>query len=544
MYVFSWQKQNEFCRLRDEAFEEASPHHRRIERDFATYLNRETTSNNRWIKSFNSVVTRSYDPQVRKNIQRMIPLFTEQMQEISIKAILEEDEILIDDLRNWVVMMEDADGEAERLRCAVTHNLVHGNVITKTLYDPRSQIIRNPVIPPECFAPDPNCTQSNFSDADYVCHTTYQRRSKVMIDYPNWKPKTRRFYKNNSYDSIRIDELSVRRNRIEELDYEITGGNKDTHEIIDVILIDNEMYSITESDSFYPEFPYSFWRNFLDFGTTEKAQEFWGIGYASLMESEQRLYDELLANIILIVRNLTVGKIISEKDVLDIEQLDNYHGAITELNEDKTLEQVKEMSPADVPPFLFQILVFVRGFLQENSPAGGEIFTGQDTGDNSGRAISNRQNAAFNQFAENVRAMNEYRRHKKYVTLNFIQQYAEKPLAPHLWRGGLPMPDNFDPDSRHAKYALSFPEVSGLPFTPAGKIQFLSALQNLGIRLKAEKILDMLKLESGYGITSDDYEVVENMASQFGQSDVMPIQSNVINAVDSALPSEQHRPGA
>lgn len=536
---------DEFVRLRDEAFEEADPFHKRIEEDFANYMNREMVSDrSAWIRRFKSVVQKSYDPQIRKGVHRMIPLFTEQIQEISLKSVLEDEAQLIEDLRNWKVMMEDADGESERLQNLVTHNLTHGNSISKGVYDEMTGVVRSATIPPCDFAPDPAGTQSNFSDSDYVCHTTWHRRSKVHYDYEDWQPKRRRFFslrENNPYDSIRIDELYVRKHRAAECGYEITD---DTAEIIEVLIIDGETHSVEESDSFFPDFPFAFWRNFMDFNDMNKASDFWGIGYATLMESEQRLYDELLANFILIIRNLTVGKAITEFGVLDMESLDNHHGAIIELEEGAELGQIEHLPPADVPAVLFQTLTFVRGMLQENAPSLSDTFSGANLeSGTSGRAISNVQNAAFNLFAENVRQMNEFRRRRAYIQLNLIQQYAEKPLSPHLWRGGLVMPDKFDRDARRAKFALSFPEVSGLPFTPAGKIQFLSALQGLGIRLKPHKILDMLKLESGYGITSEDYEVI-NQSLTPDASGAMPLDSLIIDGTDSSLPSEQNRTGA
>ena len=67
--------------------------------------------------------------------------------------------------------------------------------------------------------------------------------------------------------------------------------------------------------------PFVGWRNFT--GLCDKGElshKFYGYGYGTFMWPQQKLLDELLANLVLIVRNLSVGRFITRRGTLDMQR--------------------------------------------------------------------------------------------------------------------------------------------------------------------------------------------------------------------------------
>ena len=70
-------------------------------------------------------------------------------------------------------MYEEVDDEGGRMRSNIYWNLVCGNALSKIRWDPVKKLVRMESMNPTSFAPDPACTQSNFSDAGYVVHRNF-----------------------------------------------------------------------------------------------------------------------------------------------------------------------------------------------------------------------------------------------------------------------------------------------------------------------------------------------------------------------------------
>ena len=102
--------------------------------------------------------------------------------------------------------------------------------------------------------------------------------------------------------------------------------------------------------------------------------------------------------------------------------------------------------------------------------------------------------------------MNEFRLRRLRVKIAVLQQFARRPMKPHLWRGGLDMQDPFPEEARHIGFRLGMPDLTALPNTPAGKLQMLQVLASLGLQPKDP--LDILGLTKGYGWTSEDFDTI------------------------------------
>ena len=84
--------------------------------------------------------------------------------------------------------MRRFDDEGGRMRSNIYWNLVCGNALSKIRWDPVKKLVRAESINPTSFAPDPACTQSNFSDAGYVVHRNFHNRAYMRKHYPDWSP--------------------------------------------------------------------------------------------------------------------------------------------------------------------------------------------------------------------------------------------------------------------------------------------------------------------------------------------------------------------
>ena len=185
----------------------------------------------------------------------------------------------------------------------------------------------------------------------------------------------------------------------------------------------------------------------------------------------------------------------------------HFKGAILRMNEGFDIGDLQHLPPEIVPPVLIEFIQFISGIMTDMMPSLSEIFSGEAPYSGaSGRAVASLQFANFNQLAGNIREMNEFRLRRQRVKIALLQQFARRPLKPHLWRGGLDMQSPFPEEARHVGYRLSMPDLTALPNTPAGKLQMLQVLASMG--LQAKDPLNLLGLTKGYGWTSEDFTMV------------------------------------
>ena len=525
--------------VRDEAFAESAEAHERMKFELAIFKNESYTDGER-IGALTTQVNESLMPQISTGCVRLIPAFREQIAEIHVQsddnAPTEVEQILVEGLSNWDKMYEEVDNEGGRSRASIYRNLTVGNDIKKVKWDNDGKLVRAESINPCNFAPDPMGSQSNFSDSMYVCQKNWHNERYMRQYYPDWTPKAQTysfntdFAKNTSSVRHRIDEIWMRRDVAEDCGIDVSGTKR---RIIVVKLINDELYRAQGSPYWYPDFPYSHWRNFLDLQATGKNHAFWGYGYGTMCWTQQKVVDEFLSNFILILRNLGVGRFIMEDGAMDEEQVTQLHGAIMRLNDGKKLDSVMHLRPEQIPPEIIQFVQFVTDIMTGMMPSNSPVFSGEAPfGGASGRAINSLQYANFNQLSDNIREMNEFRLRTKRIRLSHVQQFARRPSAPYLWRGGLDMQTPFPEEARHIGYKLMMPDLTQLPNTPAGRIEVLDRMASMGY--VAKNPLELIGVTKGFGWTMEDFMQIPQP-----QSTGAPMDMELVTGAETATKAER-----
>ena len=144
-------KRHALLELRDAAYESAAPAHERMKNEISLYRNEDYTGES-WIKRFKRSVTRSISPQINTAINRLIPIFTEQMAHVNVDPIrgdaTELEQLATEELQEHLDSLEAVDAETEELRTLILHNQAMGNAISKIIYDPDSEMVRAVAINP------------------------------------------------------------------------------------------------------------------------------------------------------------------------------------------------------------------------------------------------------------------------------------------------------------------------------------------------------------------------------------------------------------
>lgn len=492
--------------LRESAFEAAAPAHDRMKEDMRLYRN-EDYQGDTWIKRFKRSVSRSISPQVSVVVNRLIPVFTEQTGRVEVRpmepAAGELEWLSITELQEHLDTQEAVDAESEEMRTLILHNQLMGNGISKIVYDPTMELVRSVTINPLRFAPAANTTRSDFKGCDYVVHSTYHNFATIRRKYPRAVIESE---DQNSLlgGNVRVDEIYMRPWAAEmakmPMEKEMQMGV--------AILVDNKPYEFINDPYWYPDIPFSHWRNFLDVGVQGKPTDFWGVGFGTLLEPQQKILDEFLANYMWITRNLATGRLFARAGVVDQEELGNSSGDIVEIRNLGTNEPIGNAiqfaQTPEVPVSLMNMIQMVTEFINAQAPSASDVFIGKSPGANtSGRAISSLQTAVFNQLSDNVRDMNAFRERRARIRLNFIQQFSKRSMRENDWRRGYDLPE-LSEDTRYQSFKTHVPDTSSLPQTPLGKLQVLSMLMGMGIQIRPGRVMEIVGLAKSYGIREDD----------------------------------------
>ena len=504
------EKQHPLLNLRDAAYEASEIAHRRMRSEIALYRNDEYTGDS-WIKRFVPSVKRSINPKITNTINRLIPVFSEQIAHINLEPMREDpsrwDLLALEELEEHLEVSESVDSESDELKTLIIHNGIMGNAVSKIVYDRDDEIVRAISINPLRFAPDPSLTRSDFVGAGYVVHTVYHSIAEVKRRFPGAKLRDRHNKKDSPLaGKIRVDEIILKKRSA--MDAGIAGARE--ADLTVAIIVDDKPYRAWHDPLWYPSFPYAHWRNFLDvMDRGGSGQEFWGYGYASLLEPQQKLLDEFLSAYIRATRNLATGRMLSIEGAIDQEQISNSSGEIinvkrpSETNE--PIGNLVQFTNAPDPPVTFlNMIQLVNQIIDDQAPSLAPVFVGEAPGaSSSGRAINSLQQAVFNQLSDNVRDFNAMRERRARIRLNFIQQFSRQSVKPNRWRLGYDLPPITE-EARRMPFKLMTPDVSSLPQTPAGKMQLLLMLQQLGLIIKPERVSELIGLKSAYGVSEED----------------------------------------
>ncbi len=517
--------------LRDDAFTASQDAHNRMKREMAIYKNEGYLDGSVRLGKLRPLVQASLNPKTTNAINRMIPAFLEQTPRIDVQpdrhAHNEEDFLLVQDLQNWRDMNDEVDSEASNMNAFITHNLAVGNSIGKVFYDHKHGVVRCPAIDPLSFAPDPKCSRTDMADADYVVQTNWHRGMDIKDDYTlPWLDDTD--WERAGY---RVDEMWLTKEKAGDIGINVSDCRTP---IVLVTLVNDRVSRAQESPFWWPSFPFVAWRNFLDLLGDGKPHDFWGYGYGTLLWPQQKLLDELIANLVLINRNISVGRFVTTHGAIDRERIMAEHGIIIELNEGKDISDFQHLPPEELPAALIQFVLQIGEYMDQMVPSLNPVFTGEAPFSGaSGRTVTNLQSASFNQISGNVAGMNQFRLERERIKVTMIQQFARKPFKPHLWRGGLDLPEVFPEDARKIGYHLTMPDLTGIPNTPAGKLQVMDFLARMGLQLTPEKILELTGFDRGYGLR------VEDFVMPIPPEGTMPRDDSVLSGQEAALRTER-----
>ena len=519
--------------IRDEAWAASASAHARIRYEWEIYHNCGYRDSERVLKNMVPRAAKSLNPQIQKGILRLISPFTEQASRMEVQSqrsdTLEEELVFMEDLQNWNQMMEEADNETESLKTSILHNLVSGHAWRKQYFDPRTRIFRSESVHPLNIAIDGGASRIDLSDAMAICQRYWHDEYYLQRHY-DWQPKrpqrdvyrgeTRRY----SVPTHRLDELWIRRELAEDcVDFDKEALERTDKQIFRCVLIDDEVVLIKGTPYWWPDFPYACWRNFTSSFDEKKAQDFWGFGFGTLLNPQQKFLDEMLATLVAIARNMPTGQAVVTKGTLDPEQQYNIDGQVIELQANKEIGVDFQKMPVDqIPPVFAEMVQYTTDIMQEQMPSLNEVFTGQAAGANeSGRAINSRQWAAFTQLSDNLKRMDGFRRRCVIQRLTGIQQTAKKPLSPHIWRGGLDLPDYFPDEARYVGFDVVSADASSMPHSPLAKLQVIQTLASLGYVMSIEEALKFSGFDKGYGLQPEMF--TDMMQLQAG-ADGMPVQ--------------------
>lgn len=529
--------------IRDDALDAAAPHHDRIRQELAIYRNEAYVGGegNRVGRVF-SMAGESLDPKVRKGVNRMVSGFIEQMARIEIQPDrsyrTEEDIELCEDIQNWLDMHDDALDEGEEMRVAVQHNLSVGHAVSKIGWDERSHQLTAGMIHPLSFSVDPRCRKVNLSDAQFVNHREFQSAGYVARVYDDFDLAKLKRHQNDDRELLVVDELWVRPAEAAACGVKVDA---DADGVVQAVFINDVFHRCRMSPYWWPDFPFATWRNFVEVDSVSgKANAFWGHGYGTHLWSNQKLLDEMLANLVLISRNTAVGRFISKRGMLDMEQVLPIHGLNIEFPDGFTLQDLMHLPPEAIPPVFFQIVQLLSQSMDEEIPSLSDVFTGEAPFQGaSGRAVNALQYAAFSQLSTNIRAMNDFRVRRARMKVTMLQQFARRLLRPHAWRGGLDLPASFPEDARYVGYQVSLPDTSALPNTPAGRLQVVQMLANMGMVMSPERMLEFIGLDKGFGLKAEDFVPMQMGPEGAGAGAPAQLDEGVVSGIEAAMTAER-----
>ena len=501
-------KQHKLIAMRDAAFEASSPAHDRMVEAANLYENRDYDKRT-WLRGFKASVQKQINPKIRQSVDRLMPIFTEQLAKVDLLPLREDANPLeresIEELESHVELAEATYNETEVIRTHIQHNLVYGTAVAKTIYDKSMQTVRTVSVNPLRFAPSPYCTRQDLSDYGYCVHSTYQSIDKIKRDYPGAK-LSRPFKKDEDVGKLRVDEIFLSK---PDAEHAKIPNVKDVRDTAVAIIIDDEPYRAWLDPFDDPSPPFTIWRGFSQLGDMSTGLYFWGIGYPSLMEMQQKLLDEFMSSYIRVARNLATGRLIARRGAIDQEELSNDSGGIifvnNEGNKNSPIGDLVQFIQSPEPPAAhINAINLILSSLDDMSPSLSPVFVGDSpSGSASGRAINSLQTASLNQLSDNLRDLNNFRERRVRQLANLIQQFGVRSLKPFGWKSGSDLP-SLTRDAALTAYRTSTPDVSALPQTALGKLQVFGHLLQLGVQMKPEKLIEILGLQSAYGVSVED----------------------------------------
>ena len=511
--------------------------HRRIRAEQETYAV-QPRPQIEWIGKIASPAGESLDPQVTKLVQKMMPRLEESAPKIEILAdrsdAMEEDSDLASELGRWVQMYEEADNEQDRMRTSILHNVVGGMAIRKVHWNNRFHCLTAPVVNPLNFAPQQGSADISLRDSDYVVHRTKRTAREIRRQFPKFRFRSKVGYRKPDPrgEEHVINEIWMHRDYAEDIGIKVPKVGR---QIIVAWLIEDRICAVRPSPFTYPHFPFACWRYLEIFDDSGRPNEFWGYGLPSLLKPQQKLLDCLLANLVLLLRKQTTGRVLAPKGMFDNQVTWDRDSALIRYDKEAGFNPSDILNlPIDqIPPTLPDLIRYIAETMEQLSGITAVSIGAEPAGANiSGRAIIALQSAAATQMITNVHAMNEFRGRLYRIKAVLTQQAASRPVDLNLWRGGIDVSQEFPEAARFIPFQVHVPDAASLPQTPAGKAQVVQLLNGLfgatGHVMKPEKILELLNIDQSYGLDLDDFLQPAPPEAEGGAVGVAPINESAL----------------
>ena len=201
--------------LAHEAFEEATPHHKKMMEEVSNYKNGPVTGQEQYGIDSREVGGSLEFPQSGEIVDRLVPAFKSELVRVELrpqKTRDSDDDIeFVEALGDILEQHEEAGNESLINESIVAHFLIAGNFVSKIVYDDMSHTVRAPVIPPWSFAPSAECG-TDLDMADYVVHRTHHTDEHIRTFYPNAPITTKKSVSNNDSTNVGnnvVDELWI-----------------------------------------------------------------------------------------------------------------------------------------------------------------------------------------------------------------------------------------------------------------------------------------------------------------------------------------------
>ena len=516
--------------------------------ELSIYNNKNTYTDSTRIGGFSPIANQSLNPEVQKGIIRMVPAMRMQAQRIEIlpdkTRHTAEDAENIEEITQWTQMFQEVDNAGEALESAIYDNLVFGHAVQKVRWDPDYNVVRMTPISPLAISVDRDGNRADLSNAGFMVHETWQSERHIRRRYPDYKipNDSNKVPDKHGQRQFRVRELWMRRWVAEQLGVNVNenpNGESISHiQIFYSTAIDDRVMRVRATPYWYPDFPFATWRNFPMIGASSQSRSFWGHGYATLCWSQQKFIDEVYSNIILLLRKLSIGRVMSRRGALDMEQVFTGYGVNIEINDDaivgNDIRNTVMPFPSDaVPNWLW--LMFEQSIkgIQEMMPSLNPVFAGEaPTKNASGRLANTLQWATFNQISNNIAEMNEFRLLQMRQMISLTQQFARMPTAAHIWRRGVDFPHQFRESSRYINYRLKMPDATSLPNTPAGKLEVAQVLASMGAMMSIDELIKFVGFDQGYGWDEDTFAQQPVMGPE-GPGN--PLNQNVASGMDVGM---------
>jgi len=427
-----------------------------------------------------------------------------------IETASESDSEALSAVQAWIADYEDRDNWQEKLHTAILHMVVGGLAITKTMWDIRQDRLTCRTVSPLSFAVGPSDGgEIDFSDIGFTTERSMRTAGFIRHRYPKWRPTKRSAGDMPVYPVREMwikpwfahEELSLK-----------------TEVMLYAVLVQNRLMRLRAIPLWFNDFPYAAARGFKRYDASGAPNTFWGFGYPRILGSQQKVLDETITQILLILQNMGLGQFIGIKGAIQRNTISRRPGLYINVDpailEGRRLQDViMQVPPQDVPAALFSFLQYIESAMEGNTGIT-EVLGGQAPFSGaSGRSINLLQSAAFATLNDMQRSLVGLIERLSMRKLALVQQLAQRPRDAQKWRTAT-VQGEFMEAWRYIPFSVRVQDGSQLPHSLAGKLEIAKELLQAGL-ITPETFYDVTEIDRLYGF--DRGENVQAAVSQINQ---------------------------